>query len=310
MGDPSGIGPEIIAAALPAICGRAHVTVIGDSWVFSKALRRLARPRVKFSFDFVEMENVPRAGFAFGRVRKEYGAASLEYVDLALALLKSGRIDCLVTCPVSKEAVSLASAGFRGHTEYLARAAGARSTVMMLLNSSLRFGLVTNHCAIKDVPGRIRLERIIETARLTDISLKKDFRVCRPRLACCGLNPHASDHGLFGKEERGVIEPALAQLRKKGFWIDGPLAADTACARAREGAYDAVIAMYHDQALIPLKLTGADSGVNFTAGLPYVRTSPLHGTAFDIAGKGRGSPASLIAAFETARLCCQNLKNA
>ena len=309
MGDPSGIGPEIIAAALPVIAGPSAVTVIGDAWVFQKASSRCRLPG-GLSYDFVEMGNVPRKGFSFGKVRKEYGAASLEYVDFALLLLKRGIIDCLVTCPVSKESVSLGKRGFSGHTEYLSEKSGARATVMMLLNRQLKFGMVTNHLALKEVPSRVSRERIIETSLVTAAALRNNFAVRRPKLVCCGLNPHASDHGLFGKEERSALAPALAVLRKKGILIDGPLPADTACYRAYGGEYDAVIAMYHDQALIPLKLTGAESGVNFTAGLPFVRTSPLHGTAFDIAGKGRASAASLIAAVETARTCCLNLRKA
>lgn len=304
MGDPSGIGPEIIAKALPQITRSAQAVVIGDAWVFSRACR-ICRVPSDVSFDFVEMANVPRRGFSFGKMRREYGAASLAYIDEAVALLGRGLIDCIVTCPVSKEAVSLEHRGFRGHTEYLAEKAGVSLTVMMLLNRCLRFGLVTTHIPLKEVPSQVTGKKIADTALLTGATLRKWFGIPRPSLAVAGLNPHASDNGVIGSEERRVIAPALARIRGRHMTVHGPIPADTCCSRALAGEYDAVIALYHDQALIPLKTTDPYSGVNLTAGLPYVRTSPLHGTAFDIAGRGIASAASLIAAAHTASTCVQ-----
>jgi len=309
MGDPSGIGPEIIAKALPVIAPFGQLVVIGDAWVFGRACARTRVPR-GVSYDFVEMANVPRKGFAFGRIKAEYGKASLEFIDQAVALLDRGLIDCLVTCPVSKEAVSLGAGPFSGHTEYLARKAGVRSTVMMLLNERLRFGLVTTHLPLREVPAAITREKVRETVSMTAQALRRWFGIRSPSLAVCGVNPHASDNGVIGDEERKVVIPALAGMSKKNFRVAGPLSADCCCAAALAGKFDAVIAMYHDQALIPLKTIGAYSGVNLTAGLPYVRTSPLHGTAFDIAGKGRANAGSLIAAVETACRCARRPRKA
>lgn len=302
MGDPSGIGPEIIAKALPAISALGPIVVVGDGWVFERACRQVRIPS-EISFDFVEMANVPRKGFAFGSIRPECGKASREYIDEALVLLDRGIIDCLVTCPVSKEAVSMGTPGFRGHTEYLANKAGVSGTVMMLLNRKLRFGLVTTHIPLKEVVPHLSPAKIRDTAAMVDATLRRWFGVRRPSLAVSGINPHASDNGLLGTEEAAIIAPAVARLRAKKINASGPIAADSCCAHALAGEFDAVIAMYHDQALIPLKVTDPEGGVNLTAGLPYVRTSPLHGTAFDIAGKGRASAASLIAAVRTAHRC-------
>lgn len=307
MGDPSGIGPEIIAKALPSITPLGQVVVIGDAWVFGRVCSFVHVPH-ETSFDFVEMANVPRKGFRFGRTDKAYGKASLQYVDEALALLDRGLIDCLVTCPVSKEAVSLWRRGFSGHTEYLAGQAGVSRTVMMLLNRRLKFGLVTTHIPISRVASKITAGKIRDTVTLTADSLRDLFGISHPSIAVAGLNPHASDNGVIGSEEGRLIAPALKKIRRAGFTLAGPLPADTCCARALAGDFDAVVAMYHDQALIPLKTTDPLGGVNLTLGLPYVRTSPLHGTAFDIAGKGKAYPDSLIAAVRTAHKCSQLLK--
>jgi 4-hydroxythreonine-4-phosphate dehydrogenase len=309
MGDPSGIGPEIIAKALPAITSFGQIVIIGDSWVFNRACRNIRIPG-GLSFDFVEMANVKRSNFAFGKTTREYGRASMEYVDEALDLLGKGYIDCLVTCPVSKEAVSLARGTFRGHTEYLAQKAGVSRTVMMLLNDRVKFSLVTTHIPLRDVSTRLTVNNIRETALMTALTLKRWFGIARPSLAVAGCNPHASDNGVIGTEEKKIIVPAVKAIRAKGIHVSGPLPADSCCARALAKEFDAVIVMYHDQALIPLKITDPASGVNLTCGLPYVRSSPLHGTAFDIAGGGRASAASLIAAVETACRCAQRPKKA
>lgn len=304
MGDPSGIGPEIIAKAIPSITRMGQVVVIGDGWVFERVCR-FARIPHGCSFDFIEMANVPRKAFAFGKIRREYGKASLQYVDEAVELLGQGFLDCLVTCPVSKEAVSLSNPGFRGHTEYLAHKANIASTVMMLLNSRLKFGLVTTHLPLGGVPAALSPKKIRDTVIMTAGALREWFGVKHPVLGVAGLNPHGSDNGLIGTEERSVIAPAIKRISSKMCRVIGPLPADTCCAEALAGGYDAVIAMYHDQALIPLKITEPHGGVNLTVGLPYVRTSPLHGTAFDIAGKGKALAGSFIAAVETACRCAR-----
>ncbi|MCX5710562.1 MAG: 4-hydroxythreonine-4-phosphate dehydrogenase PdxA, partial [Candidatus Omnitrophica bacterium] len=215
-----------------------------------------------------------------------------------------------VTCPVSKEAINLAGIRFQGHTEYLARSFKVKSYVMMLLNQELKFSLITRHIPLKEVPGVLSSKMIFDNARVTLSGLRKLFAIIRPRLVFCGLNPHASDNGIIGKEELELIRPAIKKIKKElRISIDGPLSADVAISKAYAKDYDCVMAMYHDQALIPLKLTGNNSGVNLTLGLPFVRTSPLHGTAFDIAARPeRACPDSLIEAIKLAIKCASNLK--
>jgi 4-hydroxythreonine-4-phosphate dehydrogenase len=305
MGDPSGVGAAIALKALSELRGRAEFVVIGDRWVFEQCAVRSAQRTVK---DVIDLKNVQHKGFKFGQVRAEYGRAAMEYLDKAMELWSQGQIDCLVTCPISKEAINLAGFNYSGHTEYFLEKSGSGFAVMMLLNRSLKFSLVTRHIPLKEV-ARISQEDIRKNISTVAHSLKRLFKIENPRLVVCGLNPHASDNGLIGDEENRIIKPALKKLKDIPARIAGPLSADTAIARALAGGYDCVIAMYHDQALIPLKLFGNDAGVNLTLGLPFVRTSCLHGTAFDIAANPKNiNPGSLIAAVKTAIVCTQNLK--
>ena len=345
MGDPSGIGPAVIVKALPKLAGLADFVIIGDRWVLNSVGDRHACSLLQNgqSQRFIDLKNVRRAGFKFGQIRAEYGRASIEYIDRALELLDNKELDCLVTAPISKEAASLSGFRYPGHTEYLACRAGVRDYAMLLLNeatltrrfyspksrilerpSSIRalkgavlrprkykdlmITPVTRHIALSKVPKELSKELIFNNICLVHKSLKCMFGIQRPRIVVCGLNPHASDNGLIGDEENRIIKPALKKARNAhGKGIDGPLSADVAISLAAAGRYDCVIAMYHDQAMIPLKLSGNDTGVNLTLGLPYVRTSPLHGTAFDIAGKfNLADPASLVAATFTAIRCAQN----
>lgn len=309
MGDPAGIGPAITVKAIQKLKGLADFVIIGDKWVFNK----IPNPKSQIpNCKFIDLNNVPRENFSFAKVKAEYGRASVEYLDKALELIKNNEIDCLVTCPVSKEAVSLGGfKGFSGHTEYLASAAKTKYFVMMLLNERLKISLVTRHICLKDVPGRLNRDKIYETVILTHKSLRELFGIRNPRIVVCGLNPHASDNGVMGDEENRIIKPALMRLKRKikGMCIDGPQPADTAILKAAQKEYDCVIAMYHDQALIPLKISGGYTGVNLTLGLGFVRTSPLHGTAFDIAGRfNLANPASLIEAIRLAIRCTLNQK--
>lgn len=316
LGDPSGIGPEIALAATSAFKEKADFTVIGDKWVFDKAIVRSSRHRViggqaKFRVSrFIDLENVPHKGFSFGKIRGEYGKASIEYLDKALELIKNKEIDCLVTCPISKEAINLAGFNFPGHTEYLAKQTKTENFVMLLLNKRLKISLLTRHVPLERVPFEINEGIICKTLLLTYKALKELFLIKIPRIAVCGLNPHASDNGLIGKQELRIIRPALERLKGKLKNIAGPLSADVAMFKAIQNEFDCVVAMYHDQALIALKLVDKESGVNMTLGLPFIRTSPLHGTAFDIAGKGMADPSSLIEAINLAVRCAQNLKKA
>ena len=307
MGDPAGIGAEIIAGALPRIRRLGRIVIIGDAWVFRKSAARFGRGALEGA-EFVDLGNVPRAGFRFGAVRADYGRASIEYLDAAMELMRSGKLTCLVTAPISKEAIHRAGYLYSGHTEYLCKQTGAKHVQMMLSNDRLRFVVATRHVPLAKVAGCLTRELISGVSRQACVSLRVLFGLSRVRLAVCGLNPHASDNGTIGREEETIIRPALEALRIPRAVITGPLPADVAVARAYAGEYDCVIAMYHDQALIPLKLTGAQTGVNVTLGLPFVRTSPLHGTAFDIAGRHRACADSFIAAVKCACLCVQNLR--
>lgn len=306
MGDPSGIGPYITSLAIKKLQHLAEFIVIGDQWVFKKAVGRPQASGVRF----IDLENVDRKNFKFGKIKAEYGKASIEYLDKAMELIKNKAIDCLVTCPISKEAIHLAGYTFGGHTEYLREMTGRKDLVMMLLNQRLKFSLVTRHIPLGDVPGQLDQDKICSVVSLTRASLRELFRIKNPRIVICGLNPHASDNGVIGKEENKIIKPAISRLRKKYKDIYGPSAADVAISKADKKEYDCVIALYHDQALIPLKLLGGQKGVNMTLGLGFIRTSPLHGTAFDIAGKNLANPQSLKAAISLAIECTINQKKA
>ena len=281
IGDPSGIGPIITKQAVKSLRGIADFVVIGD------------------------LNGVGSKTFVPGKINPASGAASLTYLDTAIDLIRKKRIDCLVTCPVSKEAINLAGIRFIGHTEYLAKAFGRKDYVMMLLNSKLKFSLITRHIPLNKVSKALTCAEIERTTKITCAYLEKFFAIKKPRLVFCGVNPHASDNGIIGAEEKTVFNPVIKKLKNDLCCrIDGPVSADIAVLKAFRGEYDCVMAAYHDQALIPLKLSGSDSGVNITLGLPFVRTSPLHGTAFDIALKPhRASPDSLIAAIKLAVKC-------
>jgi 4-hydroxythreonine-4-phosphate dehydrogenase len=311
IGDPAGIGPATTLQALKILKNKADFTVIGDSFVLAKAAKAL---KINLApVKLIDLNNLQEKEFKFGQLNAQNGKASLEYLDAALELLKNDKIDCLVTCPISKEAINLAGFKFSGHTEYLGKRTGSSDLVMMLINDKLKFSLVTRHIRLRDVCGMLTRKKLRDNILNTVQGLKSLFLIKKPRLVVCGVNPHASDNGVIGTEEREIIMPVIKSLNKKscGVSIAKVMGADVAISAAAKGKFDCIIAAYHDQALIALKLTGFDSGVNLTLGLPFVRTSPLHGTAFDIAGKpALANPASLIAAIELAIKCTLNQKKA
>jgi 4-hydroxythreonine-4-phosphate dehydrogenase len=321
MGDPAGIGPEIIAKAVvnKQINRLAKLFVVGDRWVFERSRKGKARLP---NLEFIDLNNVSHKNFKFGKIRVEYGRASIEYLKKSIGLIKAKKIDCLVTAPISKQAINLAGYKYSGHTEFLARAFGRdkQDLVMMLFNKYLKISLATRHLALSKVSPALSREIIYKTIILTYRALLSYFAVKQPRICVAALNPHAGEQGLLGKEEIRVIAPAIrragrlinpAPARRGGVKdISGPLPADTAFSLASQGRFDAVVAMYHDQALIPLKLLDFASGVNLTLGLDVVRTSPLHGTGFDIAGRGIADSSSMAAAIKTAVECTRNLRKA
>jgi len=310
IGDPAGIGPAITLKALKLLKAKAEITVIGDRFVLAKAakLLKIALEPIKL----IDLKNVKKNKFSFGSLNAQNGKASLEYLDIALELLKNNQIDCLVTCPISKEAIHLAGAHFSGHTEYLAKQTGAADLVMMLMNDKLKFSLLTRHIRLRDVSGMLTQKKIKDNILNTVKGLKSLFLIKKPRLVVCGVNPHASDNGVIGTEEKEIITPVIKSLNKFGSLTIGEVVgADLAISQAAKGRFDCVIAAYHDQALIALKLTGFDTGVNLTLGLPFLRTSPLHGVAFDIAGKPVfANPHSLVAAIKLAIKCTLNQRKA
>jgi len=307
LGDPSGIGPLVVAKALSKVHSLAEFVVIGDKKVFDMCHVSCAMcPGVKF----IDLNNVSRKNFSFGKVKPEYGRASIQYLDQALELIKNQEIDCLVTAPISKEAINLAGFHYSGHTEYLEKNTHTSHTVMMLLNKQLKFSLVTRHTPLKKVSEEINKGKVVQVIRTTCLGLRQLFLIKRPRIVVCGLNPHASDNGIIGTEENKIIKPCIKRLKRLPGHIAGPYPAEVAIKKAYQGDFDCVIAMYHDQSLIPLKLLGDESGVNLTLGLPFIRTSPLHGTAFDIAGTNSANPASMIAAIKLAIKCALNQKRA
>lgn len=307
IGDPSGVGPEITAKAVKKLKGLAYFVIIGDRWVFNRLRYKI--PNAK-DLEFIDLKNIDHKSFSFGKVRSEYGKASIEYLDKALELIRKKKIDCLVTAPICKESINKAGFHFSGHTEYLTQKTKTKHFLMLLFNKHIKIGLVTRHLPIAEVSSRITTKAICETVALAYQGMRKMFSISHPRIVVAGVNPHASDNGLIGKEENRVIKPALKRLKNLKNCVSGPLSADVAIHLAYSKKYDCVIAMYHDQALIPLKLLGEDKGVNMTLGLPFVRTSPLHGTAFDIAGKNIAKADSLIEAIKLAVKCTINLKKA
>ena len=305
MGDPTGIGPEVVVRALSdnRISKLAHFLVIGDFFVIDKVKKLL---KAKLEISILDLANVPSTNFSFSSKKSSFGKAAMEYIDKALALLKEREADCLVTAPVNKSSVK--SAGFKdfqGHTEYLAERTGSKEFAMMFVGKGLKITLCSRHIALKDVASAISIDSICKTIRLTHEYLIKFFGIKDPRIAVVGLNPHAGEGGLFGDEEKMVIIPAIRKASCMIKNIHGPLPADAVFYEALKGKFDAVVAMYHDQALAPFKTLYFNTGVNLTLGLPFIRTSPDHGTAFDIAGKGIADATSMK---EAILLACQLAK--
>lgn len=232
-----------------------------------------------------------------GKSTSESGKAAFEALKLAVDDLKNGEIDVLITAPINKKNIQSDEFAFPGHTEYLEQIAGEGKALMLLVANNLRVGVVAGHVPISEVSSYITKELILEKLRILNNSLKHDFTIRRPRIAVLGLNPHAGDNGLLGKEELEIITPAIEEANAEGIYAMGPYAADGIFGSDAINKFDAILAMYHDQGLAPFKALAFDSGVNYTAGLPFVRTSPDHGTAYDIAGQDKANPDSFRAAI-------------
>jgi 4-hydroxythreonine-4-phosphate dehydrogenase len=309
LGDPSGIGAEVTARALATLRGEVAPLVFGDRRVLERELGDLRLPLVEAGDRpprggaRVVITRLPAGAVRPGHAHPAAGAAQLAYLEAAHAAVTRGDADALVTAPVSKAQIARALPGFVGHTEWLeARSGGARS-VMMLAGERLKVALVTNHVALSRLPRLLTARRIAETLAITHRALRADLGVARPRVALAAMNPHAGEQGTFGDEEARLLRPALALAARRRAPAAGPFPADSVFFRAALGEFDAVVALYHDQGLIPVKLLDAvlgDPAVNVTLGLPFVRTSPDHGVAWDLAGTGRASDRSMRAALRLA----------
>ncbi|MDF1579535.1 MAG: 4-hydroxythreonine-4-phosphate dehydrogenase PdxA [Desulfuromonadales bacterium] len=324
MGDPTGIGPEIIIQALLAgeLSSTRPVIVAGDVAVLAQAARvfhvaarteavpgaPLLSHRLHLAGRELAVKNLsqlPVETLLPGRPDLACGRAMLDYIEWGCQACRSGQAAGLVTAPINKAAIHSAGCNFPGHTELLAERCQVEKVVMMLAGARLRVCLVTTHLPLSAVPATLSRAEIEATIRITDQALRDHCGVRTPQLAVLALNPHAGESGLFGDEEERLIVPAIAAARAAGIDASGPHSADTLFHFAARGAYDAVICMYHDQGLIPLKLLHFEDGVNVTLGLPIIRTSVDHGTAYDLVGTGTASSASLVAALRMAEEMAQ-----
>lgn len=325
MGDPVGIGPEIVLKALSdkSLYDICHPLVLGDIQVLALlnaslgtglALRAVKKPEQAHYqpgvIDVVGLSSLAQDQLQPGHPTLSTGRAMVDYITKGIDWAMQGSIHALATSPINKHALSKAGFRFEGHTELLAERTKTSNYVMMLAGAKLRVALVTIHIPFADISRRLSRRAIIKTIDITQDALMASFGVSEPRLAVAGLNPHGGEQGLFGNEEIEIIAPAIEEAKKAGVNVSGPYPPDTLFYWASQGRWDAVVAMYHDQGLIPFKMIHFTDGVNTTLGLPFVRTSVDHGTAYDIAGLGKAEPGSLVAAITMAAeqaKCRQNI---
>ncbi len=327
MGDPAGVGPELCVQALrrEALYAQCRPLIIGDAYPLERAaeslgvgkpvLHRVSGPKEgRYAFgcmDVLDMGAVDKDTFSFGTLSPMCGNAAYLYVEKAIGFAMAHQVDATVTNPLNKEAMNLAGHHYAGHTEIYAALTGARQSCMMLAFDKMLISHVSTHVSLREACDRVKKERILNVIRLTAEAAAKIAGKERVKIAVAGLNPHSGENGLFGREEIEEILPAIREARAEGFDTEGPVPPDTVFSKLRGGWYDAVVAMYHDQGHIPLKTLGfvydqalgkwkSVSGVNITLGLPIIRTSVDHGTAFDIAGKGIADATSLLNAIDAA----------
>ena len=314
MGDPAGIGPEIIAKtfAEEGFDEENNALVVGDPKILERAANLLELPlRVNAierleeatfepgTIDVLAVGELPE-DLPFGELDARAGEAAFRYVEKATELASAGSVDAVATAPLNKEAMHLAGHKYPGHTEILAELTGTKDYAMMLVAADLKVIHVSTHVSLKEAIERVKPERELAVIRLAHDSLRA-LGVEKPKVAVAGLNPHAGENGLFGTEDAEMIAPAVASAVEEGIDATGPWPPDTVLMRARRGEFDIVVVQYHDQGHIPIKLMGFDTGVNVTVGLPFFRTSVDHGTAFDIAGTGKADHTSMRAALDLAR---------
>ncbi|MFQ5601807.1 MAG: 4-hydroxythreonine-4-phosphate dehydrogenase PdxA [bacterium] len=324
VGDPNGIGPEVILKSLAKkdVANICRPIIIAPMQIIRREMHRLQIP-----FDLIEFDDEMPLELLEGKVgvlNFEIDCAALNEnqidsvwggkvagtaLNLAVNGIYKGVYHALVTAPISKSAFKLAGFDFPGHTEFLAFKSHCQDVVMVLLSDAFRVGLVTTHCPLAAVPKSLSTEIILRKLRVLDADLNERFNIPNPRIAVLALNPHAGEGGLLGKEEIELIAPAIEQANESGMRISGPFPADSIFTNLQKNRFDAFLAMYHDQGLIPLKMSSFGKAVNYTAGLPFIRTSPDHGTAFDIAGKGVANSESMEAAIKLATRLATKQKN-
>ncbi|MFZ1978234.1 MAG: 4-hydroxythreonine-4-phosphate dehydrogenase PdxA [Bacteroidota bacterium] len=319
-GDFNGIGPEIALKSFshPSTQRTCQPVLVGPIAVFESAARRF---KLKMNFQrtslhanlkgivpVIDIGDAIEADITYGIPTKVSGKSAGAALEKAVELCMNGTVDAMVTAPSSKEALNIAGYNFPGQTEMIALLSRSNRVAMMLISPQLKIGLVTIHTAVRDVAQQITREKLFEKLEIVDTSLKKDFRIKDPHIAILALNPHAGEHGLIGTEEDSLLSPFLVEAKAKGFFADGPFPADGFFGTAAYKKFDAVLAMYHDQGLIPLKMLAFNQGVNFSAGLKIVRTSPDHGTAYNIAGKNKANLSSMLEAIQTAAAIVKNRK--
>jgi 4-hydroxythreonine-4-phosphate dehydrogenase len=313
MGDPAGIGPEIVlkAVAEPEVFESCAPVIVGDAQLLAHTARTLhlqcgydivrrgeALPEAPHAPVIYHLDNIS-ADIEPGVESGKAGRAAAEYIESAVELCAAGAVDAISTAPINKRALFLGGYSFPGHTEFLAHLTGATECAMAFVASNLRIVLISTHVPLADAIRLVEKDRIVRVARLTNRELKR-WGIERPRIAVAALNPHGAEGGLFGVEESAEIMPAVEACRDEGIEASGPYSADTVFLRASRGEFDAVVSCYHDQAMIPVKCLSFGEAVNVTLGLPFIRTSVDHGTAFDIAGRGVAEHSSMVAAIKLA----------
>jgi 4-hydroxythreonine-4-phosphate dehydrogenase len=321
MGDMNGIGLEVVLKTLhhkeiqnictPLIYSSAkvvsyHKNIVDlENFQFQSihGVDQLYTDRVNVVNCWKDSVNI-----TLGKASEEGGKYALESIKRAVSDLKDGHIDALITAPIHKQAMQMAGFPFPGHTEYLTTETGTPESLMLMVSEQMRIGLATNHLPIAEVAGSITKELILKKIQLLNESLKMDFGIERPTIAVLGLNPHAGDGGVIGSEEETIIRPAVVESKKRGVMVVGPFPADGFFGSSQHRKFDGILAMYHDQGLIPFKALSFGDGINYTAGLPVVRTSPDHGTAYDIAGRNVADPSSFRQALYLAVDICRNRK--
>ncbi len=328
VGDPGGIGPEVVLESLvsPEIRDAANYIIIGPEKVLSDIVDNLgigaglhlsrvddtllnSYRSLADNISVLDIDNFTVNDTLTHKPLPGSGKASVEYILKGLDLALSEEIDALVTAPISKEAINMAGFDYAGHTELLKEKTSVENVVMFMIGKGLRVSFVTTHLAVNEISGSINRENVFSTIQITATGLKTFFGIDRPKIAVCGLNPHCGDGDRFGNEEKNTIIPAIERARGMGIDCYGPLSADTVFNKALNREFDVVVVQFHDQGAIPIKMHAFDSGVNITLGIPVIRTSPTHGTAFDIAGKGIANPGPMIEAIKTAVMMAETRKH-